>query len=110
MGKVRVLVYSLLLGSAALAGCAVETTIETASVEQGLSCSNSSLLCCNSVTSANNPSTAALLGLLGIVVPPDTTVGLSCTPFTVSCSAIATCCTNSNFSGLVAFNCSQPNP
>jgi hypothetical protein len=112
MGKIPVLVYSLLLGSAALAGCAVEATVDTAIVEQGLSCSIGSLQCCNIVSSANNPTVGALLGLLGIVVPPNTTVGINCTSLspTGSCSAIATCCTNNNFNGLVALNCSQPNP
>jgi hypothetical protein len=112
MGKIPVLVYSLLLGSAALAGCAVEATVDTANVEQELSCGIGSLQCCNVVSSANDPTVGLLLGLLGIVVPPNTTVGLTCTPLspTGSCSTIATCCTNNNFNGLVALSCSQPNP
>jgi hypothetical protein len=34
----------------------------------------------NSVTLANNPAAALLIGLLGIVVGPTVTVGLTCSP------------------------------
>lgn len=47
-------------------------------------CNTGDAQCCNSVTKASDPSTAALLGLLGIVVQGvDVLVGLTCTPITV---------------------------
>ncbi|KIJ48514.1 hypothetical protein M422DRAFT_247861 [Sphaerobolus stellatus SS14] len=76
-------------------------------------CNTGDAQCCNSVSSASNPSTAALLGLLGIVVQSVTAiVGLGCTPITVigagqgaNCAQQPVCCTNNNFNGLVNVGC-----
>ncbi|KIJ25113.1 hypothetical protein M422DRAFT_193853 [Sphaerobolus stellatus SS14] len=47
-------------------------------------CNTGDAQCCNSVTTASDPSAAALIGLLGIVVRSvDVLVGLGCTPITV---------------------------
>ncbi|KAF5329810.1 hypothetical protein D9619_009336 [Psilocybe cf. subviscida] len=68
-------------------------------------CNTGSLECCNSVQSANSPSIAGLLGLLGIVAGTLTgQVGVTCSPITAiglggsSCSAQPVCCTNNTFS------------
>ncbi|KIJ46052.1 hypothetical protein M422DRAFT_165765, partial [Sphaerobolus stellatus SS14] len=69
--------------------------------------------CCNSISSASNASTAALLGLLSIVVQGvDVLVGLGCTPITVicagqgaSCAQQPVCCTNNSFNDLVNVGC-----
>ncbi|KIJ48525.1 hypothetical protein M422DRAFT_81792, partial [Sphaerobolus stellatus SS14] len=76
-------------------------------------CNTGDAQCCNSTSSASNPSTAALLGLLGIVVQGvDVLVGLGCTPITVigagqgaNCAQQPVCCTNNNFNGLVNVGC-----
>jgi hypothetical protein len=47
-------------------------------------CNTGDAQCCNTVTSATDPSATALLGLLGVVVEGvDVLVGLTCTPITV---------------------------
>jgi hypothetical protein len=43
----------------------------------------SHLECCNDVESSGNPNAAALLGLLGIVVPSGTPIGINCSPVSV---------------------------
>ncbi|KIJ57419.1 hypothetical protein M422DRAFT_149325, partial [Sphaerobolus stellatus SS14] len=69
--------------------------------------------CCNSVTSASDPLTAALLGLLGIVLQSvDVLIDTRCTPITVigvgsgaNCTQQPVCCTDNNFNGLVNIGC-----
>ncbi|KAH6904337.1 hydrophobin [Coprinopsis sp. MPI-PUGE-AT-0042] len=72
--------------------------------------------CCNSTTKADDPSTAVLLGLLGIVLQDlNVIVGVTCSPITViglpgnSCSGQTVCCSNNNFSGVVAIGCTPIN-
>ncbi|KIJ25107.1 hypothetical protein M422DRAFT_273964 [Sphaerobolus stellatus SS14] len=77
-------------------------------------CNTGDAQCCNSVTSASDPSTAALLGLLGIVLQSvDILIGTGCTPITVigvgsgaNCAQQPVCCTDNNFNGLVNVGCS----
>lgn len=46
-------------------------------------CNTGPIQCCNSIQSADSPSAAALLGLLGVVLQDITTqVGLTCSPVT----------------------------
>ncbi|KIK60548.1 hypothetical protein GYMLUDRAFT_113435, partial [Collybiopsis luxurians FD-317 M1] len=47
-------------------------------------CSTGPVQCCNSVTSASNPITSTILGLLGIVLGNlNVNVGLGCSPLSV---------------------------
>ncbi|KAF9031793.1 fungal hydrophobin [Hymenopellis radicata] len=75
-------------------------------------CNTGPIQCCNSVQSASDPATAALLGLLGIVLGPITgQVGITCSPISVigvggsSCSAHPVCCTDNSNGGLVSLGC-----
>ncbi|KIJ48516.1 hypothetical protein M422DRAFT_162685 [Sphaerobolus stellatus SS14] len=76
-------------------------------------CNTGDAQCCNSVSSASDPSTAALLGLLGAVVQGvDVLVGLGCTPITVigagqgaNCAQQPVCCTNNSFNGVANIGC-----
>ncbi|KAF8810457.1 hydrophobin [Phlegmacium glaucopus] len=79
-------------------------------------CNSGSLQCCNSTSTASNPVTSLLLGLLGINVGSVTgLVGLTCSPLTIigvsgtSCNQQAVCCTNNTFNGLVALGCTPIN-
>ncbi|KAM5539234.1 hypothetical protein V8D89_007107 [Ganoderma adspersum] len=47
------------------------------------SCSTGPVQCCNQVTTASNPIAALILGLLGIVLGPDVSVGITCSPLSV---------------------------
>ncbi|KAL1944001.1 hypothetical protein VTO73DRAFT_3819 [Trametes versicolor] len=76
-------------------------------------CSTGPLQCCNSVQKANDPATAAILALLGVVVQAvDVHVGLDCSPISVvgvatgnSCNAQAVCCKNNDVGGAVSLGC-----
>ncbi|KAF9460400.1 fungal hydrophobin [Collybia nuda] len=78
-------------------------------------CNTGAIQCCNSVTQANNPVAALLIGLLGIVVGPNVAVGLTCSPLSVigiggnSCTQQPVCCQNNSFNGLIAIGCSPIN-
>ncbi|KAF8065012.1 hydrophobin [Lyophyllum atratum] len=78
-------------------------------------CNTGPVQCCNSVTQANNPVAALLIGLLGIVVGPTVAVGLTCSPLSIigiggnSCTSQPVCCTNNSFNGLIAIGCSPIN-
>ncbi|KAF9476188.1 hypothetical protein BDN70DRAFT_882727 [Pholiota conissans] len=71
------------------------------------------LLCCNSLTYASDPSTAAILQLLGINVGGLYTVGLSCSPMSqvgissiAGCAAEPVCCWwGAEYNYLVAIDC-----
>ncbi|TFK51420.1 hydrophobin [Heliocybe sulcata] len=77
------------------------------------SCNTGPVQCCNSVTSASDPATAGLLGLLGVVVQDVTaSIGLQCSPITAlglgggaSCSQAPVCCENNAAGGLVNIGC-----
>ncbi|KAF8806918.1 hydrophobin-263 [Phlegmacium glaucopus] len=79
-------------------------------------CNSGSLQCCDSTSTASNPITSLLLGLLGINVGSVTgLVGLTCSPLTIigvsgtSCNQQAVCCTNNSFNGVVALGCTPIN-
>ncbi|KAF5389703.1 hypothetical protein D9757_005968 [Collybiopsis confluens] len=75
------------------------------------SCSTGSLLCCNVVRSASDPSTSALLGLLGIVIPDSSVIiGITCAPislieFNPCAGGQIVCCEDNSHGGLVAISC-----
>lgn len=47
-----------------------------------------------------------LTGILGVIVSPETMVGVSCAPATSgTCNAQPVCCANNNFNGLIAIDC-----
>ncbi|KIJ33018.1 hypothetical protein M422DRAFT_265047 [Sphaerobolus stellatus SS14] len=76
-------------------------------------CNTGDAQCCNSDSSASNPSAAALLGLLGIVVQGvDVLVGITCSPIIAigvgggaNCAQQPVCCTNTSFNGVVNIGC-----
>ena len=49
----------------------------------GSSCSTGPVQCCNTVGYSSNPVVSLILGLLGVVVPADVLVGVTCSPITV---------------------------
>ncbi|EIN05019.1 fungal hydrophobin, partial [Punctularia strigosozonata HHB-11173 SS5] len=74
-------------------------------------CDTGSVQCCNTLTNSTDPSTSAILGLIGAVVSGvDVPIGLECNPITVigaganGCSASPVCCENTN-DGLVGIGC-----
>lgn len=80
------------------------------------SCNTGSMHCCDSVTSSNSLMASALAGLLGIVLPRDTAVGITCSPLSAvglghggTCTQQPVCCSGNNFSGLVVVGCSPIN-
>ncbi|KAK7037488.1 sc3 hydrophobin [Paramarasmius palmivorus] len=79
-------------------------------------CNTGPIQCCNNVQKASDPSAAALLGLLGVVLQDlNVLVGITCTPISVigiggnSCNAQPVCCTNNNFNGLITVGCTPVN-
>ncbi|KZT30289.1 hydrophobin [Neolentinus lepideus HHB14362 ss-1] len=98
-----------------VAAIAAIATLAAASPVPGSSgsCNTGPVQCCNSVKSASDPTTAGLLGLLGIVVQDVTaSVGLQCTPISVigagsgaSCSAQPVCCENNSYGSLISIGC-----
>ena len=47
------------------------------------SCSTGPVQCCNKVTTSNDPVAKLIIGLLGIVLGPNVSVGLTCSPLSV---------------------------
>ncbi|KAI8974194.1 fungal hydrophobin [Trametes punicea] len=87
--------------------------VATPSLESRQSCSTGALECCQSTTSADSVTGAAILSLLGIVVQDaNVLLGLDCSPITVvgvgtgdSCSANAVCCEDNSHGSLVSIGC-----
>ena len=46
-------------------------------------CNTGPVQCCNDVTTAKDPLAKVILGLLGIVLGPDVSVGLGCSPLSI---------------------------
>ncbi|KIK60547.1 hypothetical protein GYMLUDRAFT_244530 [Collybiopsis luxurians FD-317 M1] len=96
--------FKLAFVTAALAGLAVATPAPRDT------CSTGPVQCCNSVTSASNPLTSTLLGLLGIVLGNlNVDVGILCSPLSVvgingQCQTQAVCCED-NSNSLVSIGC-----
>ncbi|KAF8521376.1 fungal hydrophobin-domain-containing protein [Hysterangium stoloniferum] len=72
-------------------------------------CNTGSIQCCNTLQSADHPSLAGLLGVIGIVAEVGAQVGLGCDPISViglgqgaNCAQQPVCCQNNEFSGLVS--------
>ncbi|KAI0355207.1 fungal hydrophobin [Trametes cingulata] len=84
-----------------------------APLEARQTCSTGAIQCCQTTTTANSASAAAILGLLGIVVQDVTAiVGLNCSPINVvgvggsdACSAHAVCCDDNSHGGLISIGC-----
>ncbi|KAK0200366.1 hydrophobin-251 [Desarmillaria ectypa] len=91
------------------------TTSVMSAPASGSQCNTGDIQCCNSMQSASNPGVATLLGLLGLVLDPNTNVGVTCSPITVigvsgtNCASQPVCCENNNFNGLVALGCTPIN-
>ncbi|KAL4076449.1 fungal hydrophobin-domain-containing protein [Scleroderma yunnanense] len=85
----------------------------------GDSCSNGTLQCCQTTTSATQTNANLLAGLLGIVgtipiVGP--LFGVFCSPITgvgvgsgANCAQQTVCCQNSDFNGLINVGCTNVN-
>ncbi|EIW85893.1 fungal hydrophobin [Coniophora puteana RWD-64-598 SS2] len=93
----------------------VTVTAPATTVTAASQCNTGDIQCCNSTSSASDPATSLLLGLLGIVVQGvDVLVGIDCSPISVlsggsSCTAEPVCCENNNFNGLISLGCSPIN-
>ncbi|KAJ3819346.1 fungal hydrophobin [Lentinula raphanica] len=74
------------------------------------SCSTGPVQCCDSTAQADDPVAALILGLLGIIIPADVLVGITCSPISIigagsgSCSAQTVCCSD-NSSSLISIGC-----
>nr|ABB84487.1 HGFI [Grifola frondosa]ABO42329.1 hydrophobin [Grifola frondosa] len=76
-------------------------------------CTTGQLQCCESTSTANDPATSELLGLIGVVISDvDALVGLTCSPISVigvgsgsACTANPVCCDSSPIGGLVSIGC-----
>ncbi|KAF9054956.1 fungal hydrophobin, partial [Hymenopellis radicata] len=74
-------------------------------------CTTGPIQCCATTTTASNASAASILGLLGIILDPDTIVGLSCSPISAigvgggECSASPVCCTDNSHDNLISIGC-----
>ncbi|KIM61512.1 hypothetical protein SCLCIDRAFT_1215978 [Scleroderma citrinum Foug A] len=83
------------------------------------SCSNGTLQCCQSTSTATSSSLSELTGLLGIVADIPLVgplLGLNCSPITViglgsgaNCAQQTVCCQNDQFSGLINVGCTNLN-
>ncbi|KIK06298.1 hypothetical protein K443DRAFT_290493 [Laccaria amethystina LaAM-08-1] len=80
------------------------------------SCNTGTMHCCNSVTSSNSQIAGTFAGLLDIVLPHNTAVGITCSPLSAAglghggtCTQQPVCCTGNNYSGLVVVGCSPIN-
>ncbi|KAI0076944.1 fungal hydrophobin [Panus rudis PR-1116 ss-1] len=80
--------------------------------EPASTCSTGPVQCCNSVQQSNNPGTAALLGLLGVVVQGVAVpIGITCSPISVigaggaGCNAQTVCCQDNSHGGIVSVGC-----
>ncbi|KAF9078458.1 fungal hydrophobin-domain-containing protein [Rhodocollybia butyracea] len=71
-------------------------------------CSTGTLQCCQSTAQASDPIAEILLGLLGIVLPGNALVGLTCSPLNIlgggTCFTQTVCCTD-NSSSLISIGC-----
>ncbi|KAM5537182.1 hypothetical protein V8D89_009115 [Ganoderma adspersum] len=68
------------------------------------------LLCCDLLASANDPTVAPILAELGIPASSlDGPVGVTCTPLdnNQACPTQRACCTDNDFSGVVALDCTE---
>lgn len=74
----------LAFGLAALVTLAVATPTPGGVGEPASSCSALSLLCCQATGYSTNPIIAQLLALLGISVPSNVLVGVTCSPIPLS--------------------------
>jgi len=75
-------------------------------------CNTGSVQCCNSTTSASDPSVAFLSGLLGLVPNLALPIGLTCTSVLLNsnqCNNSPVCCSNVYQQGLIAVGCSPIN-
>ncbi|MEU8144451.1 hydrophobin family protein [Nonomuraea sp. NPDC048901] len=60
-------------------------------------------MACNAVQNSSDPAISTLLGLLGIVAPPNTPVGVQCRPMPNGDPSVNFCAQNNSFNGVVAF-------
>ncbi|ESK90048.1 hydrophobin 1 [Moniliophthora roreri MCA 2997] len=100
-----------LIALAVLAALAVATPTRRGGLPAS-SCNTGPIQCCNTVTTAYDPTAAELFKLLGIVIfNPNILVGLTCNPITVigiggsECSSSLVCCENNSFGGVVSIGC-----
>ncbi|KAF8241160.1 hypothetical protein L208DRAFT_1383622 [Tricholoma matsutake] len=70
-------------------------------------CSSGYALCCDTVVLAGDPVASLIIGLLGIHISADVTVGLTCSPISsgTSCSRHPVCCQNNSYGDVIALVC-----
>ncbi|KAM5537117.1 hypothetical protein V8D89_009263 [Ganoderma adspersum] len=76
-------------------------------------CNTGTLNCCQTISSSSDPSTNALLGLIGVVLQGvDVAVGLNCDPITAigvglsnTCQAQPACCPDNATGNAVSIGC-----
>ncbi|KAI0760948.1 fungal hydrophobin [Trametes elegans] len=71
-------------------------------------CSTGPVECCEEVTKASSKEAKVILELLGLFLPPETVVGLTCSSllFGNSCfGSQAVCCDKSELGGIIAIGC-----
>ncbi|KAI0704772.1 fungal hydrophobin [Earliella scabrosa] len=104
--------FSKLFAFSTLAILAVATPTPNDSPAAG-SCSTGALQCCDDTAKADDPTAAAILASIGVVVQDvDALVGITCSPITVigvgsgsSCSANTVCCEDNSHGSLISIGC-----
>ncbi|MFH8555854.1 hydrophobin family protein [Streptomyces celluloflavus] len=99
-----------LAGAAALLGAA--TAQASAAAPDGTRRQSGTLECCQAEASADEPVVSEIAGLLGLTIPPDTIVGVACSPIAVigsggnSCTGdVLECAGTDTLTGLIAVDC-----
>ncbi|RPD53863.1 fungal hydrophobin [Lentinus tigrinus ALCF2SS1-7] len=98
---------------AKLSTFSVVAILAVATTTLAQTCSTGPIQCCESVQKASDPSAAAILASIGVVVQDvNALVGLTCSPVTVigvgtgdSCDAQTVCCENNSFGSLISIGC-----
>ncbi|KAL9709224.1 hypothetical protein Ac2012v2_007578 [Leucoagaricus gongylophorus] len=74
-------------------------------------CNSGSVQCCNKTSFGGDPAVNLIARRLGIALPANIVVGLTCSPLSVigiggnNCNTQPVCCQNNNFNGLIAVGC-----
>ncbi|ESK84643.1 hydrophobin [Moniliophthora roreri MCA 2997] len=87
-------------------------TLAAATPTPRAECNTGPIECCNTVTNADDPAAASVLGLLGIIIQDlNVVVGLTCSPVTVigaggsGCNAHPVCCEDNSHGTLISIGC-----
>nr|CAC86005.1 hydrophobin 2 [Dictyonema glabratum] len=110
---IRVTAFTILALTSSFVGALPSPAAATIPASQ---CNTGSLQCCQTLSNSSNSGVTTLSGLLGIVIPANVPVGLTCNPISLlvgiggnSCSAQPVCCQGNNFNGLIVLGCTPVN-